>query len=137
MLCVEQTFDHSLDGIARVMRQTLFKETLERIDQRFGWQAEQYLDELAALPVEEEVELMIVTGDGKGVPLVGLMDGSPSQWDAMHASPDPDVSARAVEILDILHVSQYLWKLPKCFIRIGSGREPWLATDWNALCRVT
>ncbi len=68
--CVEQAFDQSLDGIARVMRQALSKETLERINQRVGWQAEQYLDELAAPPVEEEGELMILTGDGKGVPLV-------------------------------------------------------------------
>ena len=220
--CVEQAFDHSLDGIARVMRQTLSKETLERINQRVGWQAEQYLDELAAPPVEEEGELMILTGDGKGVPLVkpdlarvpifdpaerrgnrrmatlacvysvdryvrkpadiiaalfrdakystdreprpipvtkqlsarfarerdlgegpemisgqieafswasqrirdrlqpkqplvALMDGSPSQWDAMHASLDPDVSARVVEILDILHASQYVWKAAKVF----------------------
>ena len=220
--CVEQAFDRSLDGIARVMRQTLSKETLERINQRVGWQAEHYLDELTAPPVAEEGELMILTGDGKGVPLVkpdlarvpifdpaerrgnrrmatlacvysvdryvrkpadivaalfrdakdptdheprpipvtkqlsarfarerdlgegpemisgqieafswasqrirdrlqlkqplvALMDGSPSQWDAMHASLDPDVSARVVEILDILHVSQYVWKAAKVF----------------------
>lgn len=220
--CVEQAFDRSLDCIARVMRQTLSKETLERINQRVGWQAEAYLDELAAPPAEEEGELMIVTGDGKGVPLVkadlarvpifdpderrgnrrlatlacvysvaryertpadivaalfrdatdspdraprpipvakqltarfarerdlgqgpeivsgqieafcwasqrirdrlqpeqpliALMDGSPSQWDAMHACLDPEVSALAVEILDILHVSQYVWKAAKVF----------------------
>lgn len=48
-------------------------------------------------------------------PLIGLMDGSPSQWDAMHASLDPDVSLRVLEILDILHVSQYVWKAAKAF----------------------
>ena len=68
--CVEQAFNHSLDAIARVMRQTLSKETLERINQRVGWRAEQYLDELAAPPVAEEGELMILTGDGKSVSLV-------------------------------------------------------------------
>ena len=61
--CVEQALDHSVDAIARVMRQTLSKETLERINQRVGWQAEHYLDELTAPPVEEEGELMILTGD--------------------------------------------------------------------------
>lgn len=73
--CVEQAFDHSLDGISRVMRQTLSKETLERINQRVGWQAEQYLDELVAPAAEEEGELMILTGDGKGV-RVGSGHGS-------------------------------------------------------------
>ena len=50
--CVEQSFDCSLDGIARVMRQTLSKETLQRINQRVGWQAEEFLDELAAPSAE-------------------------------------------------------------------------------------
>lgn len=220
--CVEQSFDRSLDGIARVMRQTLSKETLERINQRVGWQAEDYLNELAAPPAEEEGELMVLTGDGKGVPLVKsdlarvplfdpderrgnrrmatlacvysvdryprtsadivaalfrdardttdrpprptpmtkqltarfarerdlgdgpeiisgqceafcwagqrlqkrlqpgqplivLLDGAHSQWDTIHASLDSDVSARAVEILDLLHVSQYVWRAAKVF----------------------
>ncbi|MBC7965928.1 MAG: hypothetical protein H7Z17_08390 [Fuerstia sp.] len=58
--CVEQAFDHSLNGITRVMRQTLSREALDRINQRVGWQAEKYLDVLAAPPVEEEGELMIL-----------------------------------------------------------------------------
>ena len=238
--CVEQAFDRSLDGIARVMRQTLSKETLERINQRVGWQAEHYLDELTAPPVAEEGELMILTGDGKGVPLVkpdlarvpifdpaerrgnrrmatlacvysvdryvrkpadivaalfrdakdptdheprpipvtkqlsarfarerdlgegpemisgqieafswasqrirdrlqlkqplvALMDGSPSQWDAMHASLDPDVSARVVEILDILHVSQYVWKAAKVFHSQRKQQESF-ATEIQTVC---
>lgn len=56
----EQAFDHSLDGIARFMRQTLSRETLERINQRVGWPTKQYLDELSAPPVEEDGELMII-----------------------------------------------------------------------------
>ena len=48
-------------------------------------------------------------------PLIVLMDGAPSQWDAVHASLDPDVSARVLEILDILHVSQYVWRAAKVF----------------------
>ena len=220
--CVEQAFDRSLEAIERVMRQSLSKETLERINRRVGDQAEHYLDELCAPPVESEGEVMVLTGDGKGVPLVkaelesvpifdpeerrgnrrmamlasiytvdrfvrtaddilaalfrdpresadrtprpkpqgkqliarfarerqfgdeteyvsgpieafswasrrvvdrlqptqplvGLMDGAPSQWDAMQACLDPDVAERVVEILDIIHVSQYVWRAAKVF----------------------
>lgn len=68
--CVEQAFDRSLEAIERVLRQSLSKDTLERINRRVGEQAEAYLDELPAPPVEHEGELLVVTGDGKGVPLV-------------------------------------------------------------------
>lgn len=220
--CVEQAFDHSVEAMSRVMRQSISKETLERINQRVGWQAEEYLDNLVAPPSEQEGALMIITGDGKGVPLVKpdlasvpifdpderrgnrrmatlgcvysidpyvrtsdeilsalfrdkdekpdashrpkpvtkqltarfarerdlgeglepvsgqieafswasqrvrdrlkptmplivLMDGAPSQWDAVHACLDPDISARAIEILDVIHVSQYVWRAAKVF----------------------
>lgn len=43
------------------------------------------------------------------------MDGAPSQWDALHACLDPDVSARVEEILDIIHVSQYVWRAATVF----------------------
>jgi len=68
--CVEQAFDRSLQAIERVMRQSLSKETLERINRHVGDQAEHYLDELCAPPVENEGAVMVLTGDGKGVPLV-------------------------------------------------------------------
>jgi hypothetical protein len=220
--CVEQAFDRSLEAIERVLRQSLSKETLERINRRLGDQAEQYLDELSAPPAESEGELLVLTGDGKGVPLVKpdlsrvpifdpderrgnrrmatlaavysvdryvrtaeeivaalfrdpgerpdgptrpkpagkqltarfarqrelgeeteyvsgpieafswarqriverwqpaqplvvLMDGAPSQWDAVQACLDPDMVARAVEILDVIHVSQYVWRAAKVF----------------------
>ena len=220
--CVEQAFDRSIEAIERVMRQSLSKETLERINRRVGDQAEQYLDELSAPPAESEGELMVLTGDGKGVPLVKpdlasvpifdpderrghrrmatlasvytvnrfvrtpedilaalfrdpgeasqrkprpkpqgrqltarfarerefgeetehvsgpieafswasrrvadrlqpaqplvvLMDGAPSQWDAVPACLDSDAAERAVDILDIIHVSQYVWRAAKVF----------------------
>lgn len=68
--CVEQAFDRSLEAIARVLRQSLSKDTLERINRRVGLQAEGYLDELPAPPAEHEGALLVFTGDGKGVPLV-------------------------------------------------------------------
>ena len=68
--CVEQAFDRSLEAIARVLRQSISKDTLERINRRVGEQAEAYLDDLPAPLAEHEGELLVFTGDGKGVPLV-------------------------------------------------------------------
>jgi hypothetical protein len=57
-----------------------------------------------------------------GQPIVRLMDGQPSLWDASDACLEEvveDLRARAsqrlVDILDILHVSGYLWKAAKAF----------------------
>jgi hypothetical protein len=53
-----------------------------------------------------------------GQPIVRLMDGQPSLWDASDACLEEvveDLHARLVDILDILHVSGYLWKAAKAF----------------------
>lgn len=55
-------------------------------------------------------------------PLVRLMDGQPSLWDASDACLEELVAKRqdgaepaVVDILDILHVSSYVWKAAKAF----------------------
>jgi len=57
-----------------------------------------------------------------GQPLVRLMDGQPSLWDASDACLEDLVAKRAaadesavVDILDIIHVSGYVWKAAKAF----------------------
>jgi hypothetical protein len=55
-------------------------------------------------------------------PIVRLMDGQPSLWDASDACLEDVVAKReeaeeadVVDILDILHVSSYVWKAAKAF----------------------
>lgn len=48
-------------------------------------------------------------------PLVLLFDGQSSLWTTAGSCLDPGVSDRAVEILDIIHVSQYVWRAAKVF----------------------
>ena len=58
-----------------------------------------------------------------GQPIVRLMDGQPSLWEASDACLDEfvedlraaDPSQKLVDILDILHVSGYVWKAAKVF----------------------
>jgi len=58
-----------------------------------------------------------------GQPIVRLMDGQPSLWDAADAclsdfvakARAADPTQRVVDILDIVHVSSYAWKAAKAF----------------------
>lgn len=68
--CVEQAFGQAARGIATVLRQSISVDTLERINRRMGEQAAEFLDELPPPPRKQEGELLVLSGDGKGVPLV-------------------------------------------------------------------
>ncbi len=68
--CVEQAFRPSANALHTVLGQKLSVDTLERINQRVGQQAETYLDALPTPAAEEEGEVLVATADGKGVPLI-------------------------------------------------------------------
>jgi hypothetical protein len=69
--------------------------------------------------IGEEVK----TRHQSGQPIIRLMDGQPSLWEASDACLDEFVadlraapkSSRLVDILDIIHVSGYVWKAAKAF----------------------
>lgn len=229
--CVNDAFGPGRAAIDRVFRQSVSVETLERINRRVGLQAEAYLDELAAPPAKDEGELLVLTGDGKGVPLIKadaqrvpmfdgelrrgnrrmatlagvysvdrfgrskedvlaalfrdqdgacrdrlkrpkpiakqltarfaterdlgegpqtisgtleafswaarrvadrhrpgqpvvcLMDGQPSLWDAVDAALDPELSESKIEILDLLHAAKYVWDAAKVFHKHREHQE--------------
>jgi hypothetical protein len=68
--CVDQAFGQASQGIATVLRQEVSVNTLERVNRRMGEQAEGFIDRLPTPPAKDEGELLVVTADGKGVPLV-------------------------------------------------------------------
>lgn len=68
--CVNDAFGPGRAAIDRVFRQSVSVETLERINRRVGLQAELYLDNLPVPPANDEGDLLVLTGDGKGVPLI-------------------------------------------------------------------
>ena len=221
--CINDAFGPGRAAVARMFRQSVSVETLERINRRVGLQAEAYLDDLAAPPAKDEGELLVLTGDGKGVPLIQadakrvpmfdgelrrgnrrmatlagvytvdrferskedvlaalfrerdgsrpdrpkrpepiakqltarfaterdlgegpqmvsgtleafswaarrvadrhrpgqpvicLMDGQPSLWDAVDAALDPELSESKIEILDLLHAAKSVWDAAKAF----------------------
>lgn len=68
--CVEQAYGQSRAAIDRIFRQSVSVETLQRINTRVGLQAEAWLDELKAPAAQDEGEVLVLTADGKGVPLI-------------------------------------------------------------------
>ena len=70
LFCCEQAFHSAVDAFERVFRHRLSTDTLEKISQRMGAAADEFLHKRAAPPTSEEGSILVLTADGKGVPLV-------------------------------------------------------------------
>jgi len=70
LFCLEGASASAAEAFARIFRQQLSVDTLEEVNQRMGAAAAEFLDGLDAPPRNEEGDLLVVTADGKGVPLV-------------------------------------------------------------------
>lgn len=70
LFCVEQAFGPAANAFATIFRQKVSVNSLERINQRLGEPAETFLYELPIPPAKDEGELLVLTGDGKGVPMI-------------------------------------------------------------------
>ena len=70
LFCCEQSFHGSVAAFAQVFGQTLSVDTLEKTSRRMAADGEMFLQTLKAPPSSEEGELLVMTSDGKGVPLV-------------------------------------------------------------------
>lgn len=70
LFCCEQAFHGAVDAFNRVFRHRLSVDTLEKISQKMGAAADAYMLERAAPPRSDEGRILVVTADGKGIPLV-------------------------------------------------------------------
>ena len=68
--CVEQAFGLSRQALQTTLRQDVCVDQLQDINHRLGLQADEYLEQLPIPAASDEGELLVLTGDGKGVPLV-------------------------------------------------------------------
>jgi hypothetical protein len=70
LFCVEKAFGVGARQFEVVFGQQLSVDVLEDINRRMGDEAEQFLATLPKPPAKEEGEVLVLTADGKGVPLV-------------------------------------------------------------------
>ena len=68
--CVDSAFGLASQGLEMVLGKTISVDSLEHTNRRVGEQANDYLPTLPTPPRAEEGELLVLTADGKGVPLV-------------------------------------------------------------------
>ncbi len=68
--CIEAAFEKAQQGLDKVLGQKLPVDSLERINRELGRQAEPFLEELPKPPAKEEGALLVLTADGKGVPMI-------------------------------------------------------------------
>jgi hypothetical protein len=70
LFCLETAFGQSSENLERVFQQTIPVDTLEAVSRQMGTDAKRYAEELPVPPAKEEGKLLVVTLDGKGVPLI-------------------------------------------------------------------
>jgi hypothetical protein len=70
LFCVEEAFGLAGGNIETVFGQEMSVDTLERINRQMAEQAEEFFASRPAPPAEEEGELVVMTADAKGVPMV-------------------------------------------------------------------
>jgi hypothetical protein len=70
LFCVDKAFAVGAEHFDRVFQQTLSVDVLESDNRTMGKQAEEFLEQLPQPSALEEGEFLILTADGKGVPLV-------------------------------------------------------------------
>src|SRR5258708_4533208 len=69
-LGVEQAFGQAAKTLETIFGQTVSVHSLERIHQNQAGPAEEFLFSLPIPAAEEEGEVLVVSGDGKGIPMV-------------------------------------------------------------------
>jgi hypothetical protein len=70
MFCVEKAFNVGARQFEAVFQQRLSVDVLEGINRAMGEQADRFLDDLPPPPATEGASILVLTADGKGVPLV-------------------------------------------------------------------
>lgn len=70
LLGVEQAFNRSAKTLDAIFGETISVNSLERIHANLAESAEQFLFELPIPAAKDEGEILVVSGDGKGIPMV-------------------------------------------------------------------
>lgn len=70
LLCVEQAFGQAATTFEAIFEQTLSVNSLERLNQQLATSAEEFLYQVPLPATADEGEVLVVSGDGKGIPMV-------------------------------------------------------------------
>ena len=117
--CVKESYQESRASLLEILGFAPSVNCLEDTVARAAEHAKVYFDEQEPIDPTTEEEILVATSDCKGVPMrrtvVAIMDGETKLRNLQELK-----IGRAVGILDIWHVTEYLWKLAYCFHSEGS-----------------
>jgi hypothetical protein len=68
--CVEQAFGQAQQALEKLLQQEVPVDSLERISRRVATEAKTFLEQVPTPPAKEEGKLLVLTADGKGVPMI-------------------------------------------------------------------
>lgn len=105
LFCIEQAHAPAAKAFERIFRQRLSVDTLERSNLRMGGEAAEFLADLVAPPDREEGELLVVTADGKGVPMV---KGDAAKLLCFEDSPLRPGNRRMATLAGVYSVDRYV-----------------------------
>ena len=70
ILFSEQAFERTSKTLQSIFGQPIAASSLERISEKIGVEAENFLHEVPSPASQDEGEILVVSGDGKGVPMI-------------------------------------------------------------------
>lgn len=112
LFCIDQAYAPAAKAFERIFGQRLSVDTLERVNLRMGQEAAAFLDRLKAPSAKEEGELLVVTGDGKGVPLV---KADAEQLRSFEERPQRPGNRRMATLAGVYSVDRYV-RTPEQFV---------------------
>ncbi len=134
LFCCEQAFHCAVEAFHRVFRHRLSVDTLEKISQRMGAAADEFLQNRAAPPQSEEGSILALSWAAREVQerrkknqlLVRLMDGQHSLWSDADACLSDCDSENVIDILDTVHVAGYVGKAAKALCHGKAAQEAFI-----------
>jgi hypothetical protein len=114
MLCVDQSFGQASRSFSTIFKQKTSVDTFENINQSMGAQAELFLDSLPTPPADEESQLLILTADGKGIPLV---QEDVQKLAAVSDKPDRPGNRKMATLAGVYTVDPYV-RTPEQFVEV-------------------
>ena len=105
LFSIDQAFAPAAETFQRIFRQQLSVDTLERVNFEMGREAGEFLVNLGAPPVAEEGELLVLTSDGKGVPLV---KADAVRWGCFEERPQRPGNRRMATLASVYSVDAFV-----------------------------
>ena len=121
MFCTEHAFRPGVEAFETIFGQKLSVDTLERLSREMGGEAAEFLQSLPTPAADEEGELLVLTADGKGVPMVRA---EAQRLRAFDPKPDRPGNRRMTSVAAVYSVDRHPRTPEQIIAALFSAAEP-------------